>query len=337
MQFTRAPALSAGDRVGPVAPSRPVATGRLDIAADRLSTLFDLDVVRYPTTERGPAKGPAAPPARARDIHDAFAECEAVLAATGGDDQLRVLSHLDVNHLRAHPARFLGYSDNDNLRLFLWNAGLVSYGVQAHPDVTVDPDLHPYTARCLERALFAETLGEVSPASEWTDRWYDFETGDPRGWFTAPGWTWRDRGRASGPVWGGCLSIVAWHLQSDRYLPDPEALDGAVLALETSETLPRPVEVGYVLRSLGERGWLDRFDGLLVGRPQAYNPVSDRGPDFDDYRATIREEATRELDRYAPETTAVFDVDFGHTSPTFPLPLGATATLDPGAGTLRLD
>lgn len=337
MQFIRAPALSAGDRVGLVAPSRPVADGRLDIAADRLESAFDLAVTRYPTAERDPEGGPAAPAARARDIHDAFAECEAVLAATGGDDQLRVLRHLDADHLREHRARFFGYSDNDNLRLFLWNAGLVSYGVQAHPDVTVDPDLHPYTARYLERALFEETLGEVAPASEWTDRWYDFETGDPREWFDAPERTWRDRGRAAGPVWGGSLAIVAWHLQTGRYLPDPDDLDGAVLALETSETLPRPEEVGYVLRSLGERGWLDRFDGLLVGRPQAYNPGSDRDPEFDDYRAAIREGATRELDRYAPETTAVFDVDFGHTSPTVPLPLGATATLDPADETLRFD
>lgn len=337
MEFTRAPALSAGDTVGLVAPSRPVAADRLDIAADRLRELFDLRVRRYPTAERDPADGPAAPEARARDLHDAFAECEAAMAATGGDDQLRVLRHLDAERLREDPARFLGYSDNDNLRLFLWTAGLVSYGVQAHPDLTVDPEPHPYVVEYLRRALFDDGLGTVEPAAEWTDDWYDFETGEPMSWREAPGRTWRDRGRVAGPVWGGCLSIVGWQLQTARYLPDPADLDGAVLALETSETLPRPEEMGYLLRSLGERGWLERFSGVLVGRPRAYNPASARDPEFDVYRAAIREEVNRELDRYGPTTTAAFDVDFGHTLPVFPLPLGATATLDPGAGTLRFD
>lgn len=48
------------------------------------------------------------------------------MAVAGGDDQPRVLRHLDADHLRDHPARFLGYSDNANLRLFLWTLGVVS-------------------------------------------------------------------------------------------------------------------------------------------------------------------------------------------------------------------
>ena len=339
MEFTRPPALSPGDAVAVVAPSRPVADERLAIAERRLGERFDLDVVRFPTADRGPEDGPAPPAERARDLMDAFEDpaVRGVLAATGGDDQLRVLRHLDTDLLGATPTRFFGYSDNDNVRLFLHRLGQVSWGVQVHPDLTVDPEVHPYTVEYLERALFDDALGEVEPATEWTDEWYDFSSGEPRNWRDAPGWSWRDRGTVSGPVWGGCLSIVAWHLQSERFLPDPESLDGAVLALETSETLPRPVEVGFVLRSLGERGWLDRFAGVLVGRPRAYNPRSDRDPDFDDYRAAIRAEVDRELDRYDPEATAVFDVDFGHTFPTFPLPLGATATLAPSAGTIRFD
>ena len=337
MEFTTPPALQPGDTVGLIAPSRPVATPRLDVAADRLRTGFDLTVRRYPTAERDPADGPADPAMRARDVHDAFADCEAVLSATGGDDQLRILRHVDTGRLAADPARFFGYSDNDNLRLALWNEGVVSWGLCAFPDVAVDPELHPYTARYLDRALFRDSLGEVEPATEWTDALYDFDTGDPREWRDAPDWTWRDRGRVSGPVWGGSLNIVAWHLQTERYLPDPAHLDGAILAVETSETLPRPARVGYLLRSLGERGWLDRFDGLLVGRPQANNPAAERNPEFDEYRRAIRDAATRELDRYAPETTAAFDVDFGHTTPTFPLPLGATATLDPAADRLSFE
>jgi muramoyltetrapeptide carboxypeptidase LdcA involved in peptidoglycan recycling len=312
-----------------------VGTTRLDRAADRLESVFGVETVLYPTAHRDPDDGPAPASERAEELMRAFADpaVDAVLSATGGDDQLRVLDHLDPERLRRNPTRFFGYSDNDNLRLFLWRLGQVSWGVTAHPDLAVDPELHPYVREHLSRALFGE-LGTVSPATEWTDEWFDFETGAPRSWRDAPGWTWRDRGPAAGPVWGGTLSVLRWQLCADRYLPAPERLDGAILAVETSETLPPARQVGYLLRSLGERGWLGRFDGLLVGRPRAHNPASPRDRAFDDYRTAISDHVETQLARYAPETTAVFDVDFGHTSPVFPLPLGATARLEPAAGTI---
>ncbi len=334
---TRPPPVSDGGTVALLAPSAPVADERLDRAVARLESGFGVEVVRFPTARREPSDGPAPPAERAREIETAFTDpaVEAVVSATGGDDQLRVLAALDPGPLRRHPTRFFGYSDNDNLRLFLWRLGQVSWGITAHPDLTVDPELHPYVRRYLSRALFEETIGTVEPATEWTDEWFDFETEQPRTWRDAPGWSWRDRGPATGPVWGGSLAIVRWHLGTERYLPDPDRLDGGVLTLETSETLPEAREVGYLLRTLGERGWLARFDGLLVGRPRAHSPPAARDPDFDDYRRAIRDHAEAQLDRYAPSVTAAFDVDFGHTSPIFPLPLGATARLDPDANEIR--
>jgi muramoyltetrapeptide carboxypeptidase LdcA involved in peptidoglycan recycling len=38
-----------------------------------------------------------------------------------------VLPYLDRDLLASHPKPFFGYSDNNNLHLFLWNLGLVSY------------------------------------------------------------------------------------------------------------------------------------------------------------------------------------------------------------------
>jgi len=131
---------------------------------------------------------PASPAARAADIEDAFADPEigAVMAYTGGDDQIRVLRHLDGDALAASPTRFFGYSDNDNLRLFLWNRGIVSYGLGVHPDLVCDADLHTYTERYLRRALFEESLGRIVPADEWTDDWFDFEAREPRASGTIP-------------------------------------------------------------------------------------------------------------------------------------------------------
>lgn len=339
MAFTRPPPLEPDDTVALLAPSVPVASERLDRAARRLEETFGLRTVRYPTAERDPDDGPAPPAERAEELMRAFEDpgVDGVLSATGGDDQLRVLKHLDPDRLARNPMRFFGYSDNDNLRLFLWRLGIVSWGITAHPDLTVDRELHPYVERYLSRALFEDGLGTVEPASEWTDDWFDFETEEPRSWRDAPGWTWRDRGPAAGPTWGGTLSIVGWHLQTDRFLPEPRELDGAILALETSETLPRALEVGYLCRSLGERGLLDKFAGVVVGRPRTHYPPTAREREFDEYRTAIRREVETQLDRYAPETTAVFDVDFGHTSPIFPFPLGATARLDPATESISFE
>jgi len=145
-----------------------------------------------------PRRAGVAPAARAADIEDAFADPEigAVMAYTGGDDQIRVLRHLDGDALAASPTRFFGYSDNDNLRLFLWNRGIVSYGLGVHPDLVCDADLHTYTERYLRRALFEESLGRIVPADEWTDDWFDFEAREPREWDDTParrcGWGRRE-------------------------------------------------------------------------------------------------------------------------------------------------
>jgi len=341
MAFTTPPPLGTDQTLAIAAPSRPADATELEIGRDRLAAL-DVETRVLPTADPDRDE-PASPAARAADIEDAFEDpaVGAVMAYTGGDDQIRVLRHLDGDVLAANPTRFLGYSDNDNLRLFLWNRGIVSYGLGVHPDLVCDAELHPYTERYLRRALFQGSLGDVEPADEWTDEWFDFETRDPRAWRGNPGPTaWTGSEAAShepvrGRVWGGSFGIVKWHLQADRYLPDPDRLDGAVLALETSEDVPPPREVGYTLRAMGERGLLERFDGVLVGRPRTNAPTLEWAPDPNTYPAELADVVTREVERYAPGTVAGFGYDFGHTDPSFPLPLGAVATLDPADGALR--
>ncbi|MFC7202477.1 S66 peptidase family protein [Haloferax namakaokahaiae] len=334
--FTTPPPLGSGDEIAVVAPSRPIEESKLQRACDRLRETFSLDPVIFETATKDWEWLRDNPEARAEDIMRAFEDpaVRGVVAVTGGDDQLRVLKHLDPDRLTSSPTRFYGFSDNDNLRLFLWKHGIVSYGAVLHPTVTVDPELHPYTERYLRRAFFEESLGVVEPSPEWADEWFDFETGDPREWRENDGRTWRGEETVTGRVWGGCFSIVKWHLQTERYLPDPGDLDGAVLALETSEDVPLPREVRYTLRAMGERGLLGRFSGVVVGRPQTHSPGLEWNPG-DDYREQLRDEICAALDEYNPDATAVFDVEFGHCSPIAPLPLGAKVTLDPTVRRIR--
>ncbi|WP_396611803.1 S66 peptidase family protein [Haloferax sp. S1W] len=336
--FTTPPPLEPGGRIAVAAPSRPIDESMLDRACDRLRETFDLDPVVFETARKDWEWIRDNPQARAEEIMNAFEDptIRGIIAATGGDDQIRVLKHLDPDRLTASPTRFFGYSDNDNLRLYLWNHGIVSYGATLHPTLTVDSEIHPYLERYLRRAFFQSSVGVVEPAPEWTDDWFDFDTEEKREWHENPGRTWHGEKHVTGRLWGGNFSIVKWHLQTNRYLPDPDDLDGAILALETSEDVPLPREVRYTLRCMGERGLLERFDGLVMGRPRTYSPGLEWEPPSD-YGEQLREEVLGVLDEYNPDATTVFDVEFGHADPNVPLPLGSKATLDPEIGRIRFE
>ncbi|MFB6118036.1 S66 peptidase family protein [Halosegnis sp.] len=347
MRVTTPPALSPGDRVAIVGPSSGGARDAphvFRLGLRRLRERFDLEPVVYPTARQSTAFLEANPRARAADIHAAFQDptITGVIATIGGHDQLRILRHLDADILRANPTRFYGMSDNTNLNLFLWRAGLVSYnGAQLMNELAVPGALPAYTARYCRRAFFEERLGELAPANRWTD--------EPSTWWTGPsamdteptyepnpGRRWAGGETAvEGRLWGGCRAILAWQLATDRYLPAPRALDGAILCLETAEDIPAPAEVGATLMCLGERGLLARFAGVLVGRPPTRSFVTE--PPRDErhaYRERLYETVIDQVSRYNPDAPVVLGVDWGHTTPVAPLPIGGRIRLTPATDTI---
>jgi len=164
MEWTLPPALEEGDRVAVVAPSSGAAARFpqvRDLGLRRLRERFCLAPVLFPTATKADDSLRDNPAARARDIERAFADPDigAVVATVGGDDQVRVLRHLDTALLREHPTRFFGMSDNTNLALALFREGVVSfYGGQLMNEIAT-PELSGYTERYLRRALFADALG----------------------------------------------------------------------------------------------------------------------------------------------------------------------------------
>ncbi len=348
MEFVTPSPLEPGDEIAVVAPSRGAAAtydSVFELALDRLRVTFDLEPVVYPTAERDDEYLEDHPEARAEDVMDAFRNPDhrGVVATIGGDDQLRILKHLDSSVLRDNPTRFYGMSDNTNLALYLWNQGVVSfYGGQLLNEVATPGYLPDYTERYLRRAFFEESIGEIEPSQAWTDDPIDW--GDPDYAETDPeyedndGWRWHGETAVEGRVWGGCAAIIRWQLMTERYLPDPERLDGAVLALETSETLPSADRLRWLLMTMGERGLLQRFDGVLVGRPRTRNRFEDPGEEGrTEYREDQREAILGQVERYNPDAPVVFDLDFGHTNPTVPIPIGGRVELDPGAERIAFD
>ena len=338
--FVTPPPLEPGDDVAVLAPSSGGAASApsvLDLGLDRLREVFDLNPVVFETAEKDDEYLRANPDERAADLHLAFEDpgIDGVIATIGGDDQLRVLRHLDPDLLRGNPTRFFGMSDNTNLALYLWNQGIVSfYGGQLMNQVATPGHLHEYTERYLRRAFFEESLGEIEPPSEWTD--HTVEWSDPDYAETTPeyddgeGWDFQEAdGVVEGRVWGGCLAIVEWQLATNRYLPDPEWFDGQVLAIETAEDLPSAEQVKWTLMCMGERGLLERFSAVLVGRPKTRHRSEDPGPEArEEYREDQREAILSQMERYNPDATVVFDVDFGHTNPVAPIPIGGRVRID---------
>lgn len=337
------PALDRGDQVAVLAPAGGLGAAYPDVYELGLQRLrdFDLAPVEFPTATKDAGYLADHPEERAADIERAFRDPDvgAAVAVIGGNDQIRILDHLDTDVLAEHPTRFLGLSDNTVLHAALAEAGVASfYGGNLLTDFASPDGPHDYTREHLERAFFGEPTEPMEPAPEFTDDNPDWGREDyadlEREWEPNPGWDWRGGEAAvSGRTWGGCLEVVDLLLAADRLLPAGE--DPLVLCLETSEELPDPPHIRRMLLGLGERGLLDRAAAVLVGRPMARSHRVERPADERRaYRERQYEVVAEVVADYDPEVPVVCGLDFGHTSPTSVPPLGVRATVDPGAGTI---
>ena len=346
-EFVTPPPLERGDQIAVVAPARNPSVEVphvYELGLDRLREVFDLEPIEFPTVSKDDDYLYDHPEERAQDVMDAFADPDirGVIAVIGGNDQIRMLPHLDADVLRDNPTRFFGYSDNTNLALYLWNIGIVSfYGPAVMVELAMDAEMFDHTIEYTERAFFGDSFGELRAADRFTDEpgdWTDLDALDePRAVESTDGWTWGGgEDTVSGHIWGGCLEILDQQFLAGRYLPDEDALDGTVLALETSEEVPDPDWVAGVLRALGERGVLERFEGVLAGRPAARSHTDDRPPSWrESYRERQRDAITSVVSEYNPDAPIVCDLEFGHAYPTAPIPIGGQVEIDPGTETIR--
>ena len=312
-----------------------------ELGLRRLREDVGVEPVEYPTTRRQ-----GTPAERARDVMAAFADpgISAVLTSIGGEDQLKVLGHLDPEVLRTNPKPFFGLSDNTNLCNYLWNLGIVSYqGGTVMTMLGRGGRINPHSEESFRTALFTHDWYALRPADAFTDMARDWA--DPRHLESEPamlpgtGWEWHGgTGTVEGRLWGGCLEIVDFNLRTARYLaPDDAAYDGCVLFLETSEELPSAQYVGEVLMCLGERGLLQRFSALLVARPLAW---VFGGPDDPDFRRRYveaqRDAVLAAMAEYSPDVPVVLGLDIGHTDPHLVVPMGGECRIDPASGSVTV-
>jgi muramoyltetrapeptide carboxypeptidase LdcA involved in peptidoglycan recycling len=335
----RPPKARRGDHIAVLSPSFAAAgvfPAVHEQAMRRLTEVTGLIPVEYPTTRQVGATSIE----RAADINAAFADPEirGILAVIGGEDQITVIPHLDAELARRDPKPFLGMSDNTNLHHWLWANGIASfYGGSSQVHLGPGPGVDEIHARSLRAALLTGETLEITDPGESEDVGVDWA--DPRA-LTSFGereptepWTWHGPPRSvTGRTWGGCLEVMEWILTAGRFPFGPQALSGGVLLLETSEELLPARNVGWIVRSLGERGILAAVDAVLVGRP----PVSDftRRPTAEE-RARLRAEqcdvVVGVIARYNPDAVICVGIPFGHTRPQWILPHGGAITVDGAA------
>ncbi len=347
--WTVPPRVEPGDRVAVLSPSwaGPAFFPRVfDLGLERLRTELGLVPVEFPTTRRSGAS----PGERAADVNEAFADpsIRAVLTSIGGVDGIKVLPHLEADVIAAHPKLLVGYSDNTNLLLYLWNLGIVGYhGPSVMAQLARAGRPHPTTVSSLRTALFAGGTLEVAELGESTDEdgdWAAISSATPAALTLLPEpalrpaapWSWHGPTvRVTGPAWGGCLEIIDLQLRVDRWLAEPAAYDGAVLVLETSEQQPPSSAVESLLTAMGERGMLQRFAAVLLGRPKSTSadrprPLQERAAYAVEQIAAVVSTVAEYLpgDGDNPGIPIVANLDIGHTDPQLVVPMGGAVTVD---------
>ena len=319
--------LRPGDTVAIVSPSAPSAglfPHRVERATAYLEAL-GLRVALMPNALNVTGWTAGTPQERAADLHRAFLDdgFAAVLAAIGGNHSNELLPHLDFELIAANPKVFQGYSDITVLHWALARrTGLRTfYGPALVSELGEHPDVLPETDAALRAAWFGSEPLRFEPAPLWTDEFLDWnarlDLTRPRELRPSEGWVTIREGGAEGPLLGGCLETVCWHLKGSPHWLD---LRGSIFFVETSEEAARPATVAAYLTDLEQLGVFDEIAALVVGRPYGYD---------DEGRQLLWEVVAEKTE--AAGIPVLANVDCGHTDPMLTLPLGCPARLDAGA------
>jgi muramoyltetrapeptide carboxypeptidase LdcA involved in peptidoglycan recycling len=304
---------------------------RYQAGKQQLQDEFGLVVVEMPHTLSDDAWLKRHPHARADDLMAAFADpsIKAIISTIGGDDSIRLLPWLDLDIIRSNPKIFMGYSDTTITHMACFKAGLVSfYGPAIMAGFAENGGLFPYMVNSVRKTLFSTApIGNIAPNSDgWSVEWLDWAEPENqsrrRKLNPSPGWKFiQGEGIRRGHLLGGCFEVLDW-LRGTRFWPEPDAWQGAILFLETSEEAPPPSAVLYGLRCYAALGILSKLSGILFARPGGQVPVDQ----FEEYDQVLRQVVAEE--EGLVDLPIITHMDFGHTDPMFVLPYGVQAEID---------
>lgn len=215
----------------------------------------------------------------------------AIFFTRGGYGSMRILPEIDWDLLARHPRAYVGYSDlTPFLMEIVRRLGLVSFH---------GPLVGGELARGLEPEEEASLLGALAGR-------YPVEQ---------PFQGWLREGSASGPLLGGCLSLLS-ATAGTPWLPD---LRGAVVFWE--EINEAPYRVDRMLTHLRLSGNLAGIAGMIVGHVAGKEAWSG-------WPALVDESLS------GFSWPLAWGLPSGHVPPNWTLPVGMLARLE--AGSLRM-
>jgi muramoyltetrapeptide carboxypeptidase len=318
MEPLRPKRLQPGDTVAIAALSGPCSPDRRDRldAAKGVFAAMGFKVRVTPLVESGGHRfWRAAPPeVQAAELNALLndPEVRAIAAFTGGNATSAYLDRIDYDAIRRDPKPLLGFSDITALHLAIHSqTGLVGMHADFAPGITGSPprtEERHVEIRELVRGLLTGELAETDLPADNT-----WETWKP--------------GRATGRLVGGLLDRLI-NVQASPYALDPATWDGALFFWEdVGRNLGHVWNQLHVLRM---EGVFDRVGAMVVGIPLDVDlpPQSPFGP------ISVKDVVLDVLGDY--DFPVLAGVDFGHTGPNLPLPIGTLAAVDATARTLRL-
>lgn len=286
-----------GATIGVFAPSSPFREDRFEAGLEVLRRL-GFRVHLHPQVHARAGYLAGSDLARTGALHELLVDetIDVVMAARGGYGVHRLLPTLDARVFARAEKPLVGFSDVTALHAFAQrHAGLTSiHG----PVVTQLGDLGEADHQALVDVLGGARLTYAADGPAIA------------------------RGRATGRLCGGCLSVVV-PLIGTEFLDVPA---GGVLLLEDVGEVPYRID--RMLTHLHLAGVLGRVGAVALGDFIGCNPPREGEP-------TVEEVLAERLGALGIPVLA--GLPFGHGRRNLAVPLGATVTLDAEAGTLTVE
>ncbi len=232
------PAVRRGARVSVISPASYPQPDRLARGVESLTRMGYVPSVGRQALSKADHYFAGSTQARLDDLYAAFADpaAGAIFCSRGGYGCNYLLPKLDLGLLREHPKPFLAHSDMTCMQTWLLDQiGLISFHAPMVAGDFSNPDGVDETS--LQAALGGE-------------RWF---VGEPAGLRTLM------PGKASGVLYGGCITLLAASLGTP-YAPKTE---GKLLFLEDRDV--KPYQLDRLLRQLILAGKFDGVTGIVFG------------------------------------------------------------------------
>ncbi len=240
MQQIKPRKLRSGARIGIVSPAYWLEAERMQRAVGVFEELgYEVVLGKSNALQENQCAG--SPGQRAEDIMAMFRDpsIEAIICARGGYGGNRVLPLLDYDVIRANPKIFVGYSDVTGLLTSMaQKSGLVTFHgpmLTTYGKQTID-----YNLDVFHRVLTGEDNIRIMSTPECQAR------------CLKPGF-------ASGPLWGGNLTLVIERLATSGQIDTA----GSILLLEDIDEKLYAFE--RMMLHLKSSGSLEKIEGLVIG------------------------------------------------------------------------